>query len=83
MAISGGTRAAPILDLIGAKIKFYDTLPAPVVGKVSKPTPRLTIGFPGVKSLRPTRARPSWPTMRTKYYAGETAAVTRTLDAGR
>lgn len=75
--------AAPLQPLIGAKIKFYDTLPAPHLGHV--------------KAGNETHAWSTWadildplPNAETtilasyadQYYAGETAALTRRLGKG-
>jgi len=76
-----GPWAAPILDLIGAKIAFYDTLPAPVAGKV-KAGRRVFEWFSWGEVLEPQEGVQVLATYADQYYAGGAAAVTRTLGRG-
>ncbi len=76
-----GPWAAPILDLIGAKIKFYDTLPAPNVGHVKagdQVYPWLSWG----EILAPAEGTTALANYTDQYYAGEVAATTRRLGRG-
>jgi beta-galactosidase len=76
-----GPWAAPILDLIGAKIKFYDTLPAPNSGKVKAGRQTYDwVSWGEVLELREgTTALASYT---DQFYAGGVAAVTRKLGKG-
>jgi beta-galactosidase len=76
-----GPWAAPILDLIGAKIKFYDTLPAPVVGKVESDG-RTHDWFSWGEVLAPDDGTAVLARYADQYYAGGAAAVTRALGRG-
>jgi beta-galactosidase len=75
--------AAPIHELIGAKIKFYDTLPAPNVAHVQaggETHPWSTWG----DVLEPLAAGgvDTLATYADQYYAGGIAAVTRKVGRG-
>ena len=76
-----GPWAAPILDLIGAKIKFYDTLPAPVVGKVEADG-QSHDWFTWGEVLAPNEGTTAVAHYADQYYAGGAAAVTRPLGRG-
>jgi beta-galactosidase len=76
-----GPWAMPILDLIGAKIAFYDCLPAPYVGKVSAgghEYPWFTWG----EVLDPAQGTEVTAKYADQYYAGRAAAVMRKLGSG-
>ena len=76
-----GPWAEPILGLIGAKIRFYDTLPAPNVGHVAAGG-RI---FPWVswgEVLAPAPGTVPLAQYADQYYAGGLAAVTRSLGRG-
>ena len=73
--------AGPILDLIGAKIKFYDMLPSPYKAHVSfKGTeyPWYSWG----ESLDPNKSTEVLVRHSDQYYQGDPAAVTRKLGKG-
>lgn len=73
--------AAPILELIGAKIKFYDTLPAPNVAKVKAGNEThewITWG----EVLEPNTGTTALATHADQFYAGGVAAITRKLGNG-
>lgn len=76
-----GPWAAPILDLIGAKIKFYDTLPAPYSGKIKagKETYEWTSW---AEILEPDSGTTVIAAHADQFYAGKPAAVTRQLGKG-
>jgi hypothetical protein len=76
-----GLWAMPILDLIGAKIRFYDTLPAPNSGKVKagKQT-RDWVSWGEV--LEPREGTTALASYTDQFYAGGVAAVTRKLGKG-
>jgi len=76
-----GPWAAPILDLIGAKISFYDTLPAPCVGKVRTPNQTYDWASWG-EVLEPREGTTALARYDDQYYAGGIAAVTRPLGRG-
>ena len=76
-----GPWAMPILDLIGAKIKFYDTLPAPVSGKVEADG-QAHDWFSWGEVLAPDAGTTPLARYSDQYYAGGVAAVTRALGAG-
>ncbi len=76
-----GPWAAPILDLIGAKIAFYDTLPAPNVGKVKTAHGSYDWVSWG-EILDPAPGTTVLATHDNQYYTGQPAAVTRTLGKG-
>jgi beta-galactosidase len=76
-----GPWAQPILGLIGAKIKFYDDLPAPYVAHVSsggKTYPWASWG----EVLAPDPGTEPLAHYSDQYYAGGVAAVTRSLGRG-
>ena len=73
--------AAPILELIGARIAFYDTLPAPVVGKVKAGTQAYD-WFSWGEVLEPDQGTTALATYADQYYAGGVAAVTRRSGRG-
>jgi beta-galactosidase len=76
-----GPWAAPILDLIGAKIKFYDTLPEPVVGRVESDG-QTHDWFTWGEVLAPEDGTTPLAHYADQYYAGGVAAVTRALGRG-
>jgi beta-galactosidase len=76
-----GPWAAPILDLIGAKISFYDTLPAPYTGKVRTPNQTYDWASWG-EVLEPREGTTALARYDDQYYAGGVAAVTRPLGRG-
>jgi beta-galactosidase len=71
----------PILDLIGAKISFYDVLPAPYIGKVSSGG-RDYDWFSWAEVLDPGPGTEVTARYSDQYYAGGAAAVTRALGRG-
>ncbi len=71
----------PILDLIGAKVSFYDCLPLPNVGKLSANGQTYEWGSWG-ESLVPGAGTTALAAYADQYYAGNTAAVTRKLGKG-
>jgi beta-galactosidase len=76
-----GSWAMPILDLIGAKIAFYDCLPEPYVGKVSAgghEYPWFTWG----EVLDPAEGTEVTAKYADQFYAGRAAAVTRKMGSG-
>ena len=76
-----GPWAAPILDLIGAKIKFYDTIPAPYSGNVS--ADGKTFNWTSwAEILEPDAGTTVVATHADQFYAGKPAAVTRKLGKG-
>ena len=77
-----GPWAAPILDLIGAKIKFYDTIPAPYSGNVNADGKTLRLDELGGNLRTRAPAPPSLATHADQFYAGKPAAVTRKLGKG-
>jgi beta-galactosidase len=76
-----GPWAAPILDLIGAKIRFYDTLPEPHVGKV-KAGKQTFDWVSWAEVLEPQAGTTALARYADQYYAGGVAAVTRKLGKG-
>ncbi len=76
-----GPWAQPIQDLIGAKIAFYDTLPAPNVGTVENGGKKFKWVSWG-EILEPAEGTEVLATYADQYYAGRAAAVTRTLGKG-
>jgi beta-galactosidase len=76
-----GPWAAPILDLIGAKISFYDTLPAPYTGRVRTPNQTYDWASWG-EVLEPREGTTALARYDDQYYAGGVAAVTRPLGRG-
>jgi beta-galactosidase len=77
-----GPWAAPMLDLIGAKISFYDTLPAPYVGKVTKVGDQTYDWASWGEVLEPQGNAVTLAKYADQYYAGGVAAVTRRLGRG-
>jgi beta-galactosidase len=73
--------AGPILDLIGAKIKFYDTLPAPVSGSVEAGGHSYD-WFSWGEVLDPDEGTTALAHYADQFYAGGVAAVTRHLGSG-
>jgi beta-galactosidase len=76
-----GPWAQPILGLIGAKIKFYDVLPAPFVGHVASGG-RTFSWASWAEVLAPDAGTEPLAQYADQYYAGGVAAVTRTLGRG-
>lgn len=76
-----GPWAMPVLDLIGAKIKFYDTLPAPNVAHV-KARDQTHEWFTWGDVLDPQPGTQTLATYTDQYYAGGVAATTRALGKG-
>jgi beta-galactosidase len=76
-----GPWAAPILDLIGAKIVFYDTLPTPYVGKVTADGQSFDWAS-WAEILDPQPGTDVIATYGDQYYKDHPAAVTRTLGKG-
>ena len=76
-----GPWAMPILDLIGAKIKFYDTLPAPNLGQVKAGKETFT-WTSWAEILEPDAGTTVVATHADQFYAGKPAAVTRPLGKG-
>ena len=71
----------PILDLIGAKIKFYDTLPAPNAGTVEAGGKKY--GWTSwAEILEPDAGTIVTAVHADQFYAGKPAAVTRKLGKG-
>jgi beta-galactosidase len=73
--------AAPIHDLIGAGIKFYDTLPAPNTGRV-KAGAEMHPWSTWAEVLAPREGVEPLAGYVDQYYAGEAAAITRKLGRG-
>ncbi|MCX7723235.1 MAG: beta-galactosidase [Verrucomicrobiae bacterium] len=76
-----GPWAMPILELIGAKIKFYDTLPAPHSGKIKAGDATYT-WVSWAEVLDPAISTAVLAEHADQYYAGQPAAVTRKLGKG-
>jgi beta-galactosidase len=76
-----GPWAMPILDLIGAKVAFYDCLPLPNVGKVTADGQTYEWGSWG-ESLVPAEGTTGLAQYADQYYAKNVAAVTRKLGRG-
>jgi beta-galactosidase len=76
-----GPWAAPILDLIGAKILFYDTLPAPNIGKV-KVGEQFHDWTSWGEILEPNEGTFALARYANQYYSRGVAAVTRKLGRG-
>jgi beta-galactosidase len=75
--------AAPIHELIGAKIKFYDTLPSPNVGHVKFGHDSHEWSTWGdILEPFPSAGTQTLATYGDQYYAGATAAITRKLGKG-
>jgi beta-galactosidase len=73
--------AGPILGLIGAKIKFYDTLPAPVTGTVESAGHSFD-WYTWGEVLEPDGGTAALAHYADQFYAGGVAAVTRHLGRG-
>jgi len=73
--------AAPIHNLIGASIEFYDTLPAPNTGQVSNGADSHAWSTWG-DVLVPREGTQTLATYADQYYAGRVAAITRPLGRG-
>ncbi len=73
--------AQPILDLIGAKVSFYDCLPSPNVGKVDAGGQTYEWASWG-ESLKPNEGTTGLAHYADQYYANDLAAVTRKLGKG-
>lgn len=78
-----GPWAAPILDLIGADIKFYDTLPAPNVAHVTVDNSTFAWNTWG-EVLAPHKGAGAkvLATYTDQYYATTPAAITRRVGKG-
>ncbi len=76
-----GPWAAPILDLIGAKIKSYDTLPAPNTGHVKAGDATHTWST-WADILEPVAGSTVLASYTDQFYSGAPAAVTRRLGKG-
>jgi beta-galactosidase len=76
-----GPWAAPILDLIGAKVSFYDTLPAPNVGKI-RAGKQTYDWISWAEVLEPGKGTTVLAEHADQFYAGSVAAVTRRLGKG-
>jgi beta-galactosidase len=75
--------AAPIHELIGGSIKFYDTLPAPNVAHVTAGSETHAWSTWGdVLAPRDGAGTTTLATYADQYYAGEIAAITRPLGKG-
>jgi beta-galactosidase len=73
--------AGPINELIGAKIPFFDVLPAPVTGKVRvKDKEYAWVSWGEI--LEPAPGVTALAHYADHFYAGKAAAVTRKLGAG-
>jgi beta-galactosidase len=73
--------AGPILGLIGAKIKFYDMLPAPAAGSVES-AGHAYAWYSWGEILEPDAGTTVLARYADQYYAGGAAAVTRRLGRG-
>ena len=71
----------PVLDLIGAKVSFYDCLPSPNVGKLTADEKTYEWASWG-ESLAPAAGTTALAAYADQYYAGKSAAVTRKLGKG-
>lgn len=76
-----GPWAQPILGLIGARIRFYDTLPAPNTGHVTSGG-RTYSWVSWGEVLAPDVGTSPLATYGDQFYAGGVAAVTRPLGRG-
>lgn len=76
-----GPWAMPILDLIGAKIKFYDCLPEPNTGKVTAGDQTYDWAS-WAEVIEPSADTTSLAKYADQYYAGGVGAVTRKLGKG-
>lgn len=73
--------AAPINDLIGAKIRAYDVLPEPVKGVIKMNDASYEWGV-WAEMIEPQAGTTALAQYADQYYAGQTAAVTRRLGRG-
>lgn len=73
--------AAPIHDLIGAGVRFYDTLPALTIGQIEAGA-ESHAWFTWADILAPQAGTHILATYADQYYAGEAAAITRPLGRG-
>ncbi len=76
-----GPWAMHILDLISAKIKFYDTLPAPHSGKVKAGNATYN-WVTWAEALEPASGTTVLAVHADQFYAGEPAALTRKFGKG-
>lgn len=76
-----GPWSMPVLDLIGAKVSFYDCLTNPHVGKLSADGQTYEWASWG-ESLAPASGTTALATYADQFYAGNVAAVTRKLGKG-
>lgn len=76
-----GPWAAPIVDLIGAQIKFYDTLPVPNLGHIQAGD-QTHVWSTWAEILAPASGTTSLAHHTDHYYAGEVASTTRRLGRG-
>jgi len=78
-----GPWAAPILDLIGARIEGYDVLPAPHQGAVKSALSGKTHPWSAwAEILKPGAGSRVLARYGDQFYAGEAAVVTRALGKG-
>jgi beta-galactosidase len=78
-----GPWQAPILDLIGATVAFYDVLPAPHEGRVRSTAAKEAYAWAAwADVLKPAAGTRVLATYADQFYAGEAAAVTRPLGKG-
>jgi len=73
--------AGPILDLIGAKVAFYDLLPESVTGTIDSGGQRYEWNN-WADVLEPLPGTEVWATYTNQYYAGKAAVVSRRLGKG-
>ena len=76
-----GPWAEPVLDLIGAKIKFYDTLPAPYSGKV-RIDKQMHDWATWSEVLEPGEGTAAIAWHADQFYAGGAAATNRKMGRG-
>lgn len=76
-----GPWAQPILDLIGAKIAFYDTLPAPNAGEITMGTTRYPWNS-WAEILEPAAGTETLATHAAHFYEGKPVITTRRLGNG-
>jgi len=78
-----GPWAAPVLDLIGARVAFYDVLPPPLQGRVLSPLSGRAYDWAvWAEVLKPAAGTTVLARHGDQFYAGEAAAVTRRLGRG-
>ncbi|MVN77547.1 beta-galactosidase [Hymenobacter sp. HMF4947] len=73
--------AGPIVDLIGAKISFYDLLPETVTGTVAANSQTYAWNN-WADVLEPQPGTEVWATYTNQFYAGKAAVVSRSLGKG-